>query len=73
MTTIPYSKGWHIKIDGKKVKTTKVIKTFMAADITKGHHKVVFYYRSPYLMTGIVISTITIISLAGVVIYKKRK
>lgn len=73
MTTIPYSKGWHVKIDGKTVNTTKVIKTFMAVPITKGHHNVVFYYRSPYLIAGLLVSSVTIIGITGIIIYKKRK
>lgn len=60
MTTIPYSKGWHIRVDGHEVPTKKVINTFLAAKISKGHHHVVISYRPPFFVTGLLISVVSI-------------
>lgn len=67
MTTIPYSKGWHISVDGKQVQTRKVLGTFLAAKISKGHHKVVISYHPPFFILGLLISGI---SIGGTLLYK---
>lgn len=66
MTTIPYSAGWHVKIDGKSVASKKAIKTFLAVPISQGKHHVVFTYRSPYLLTGVLVSVVTLIIVGGI-------
>lgn len=62
MTTIPYSQGWQVQIDGKKVATQKVAKTFLAVPISKGHHRVVIKYRSPFFILGTIISGVTLVA-----------
>lgn len=73
MTTIPYSKGWHVKVDGKNVKTTKVINTFLSVPIAKGHHKVELYYRSPWLIAGIIVSVVSIGSAIIFTLYQHKR
>lgn len=55
-TTIPYSAGWHVKIDGKITKTFKVQETFLATKISKGTHQIEIYFVPPYLYLGLFIS-----------------
>ncbi|KRO08265.1 hypothetical protein IV59_GL001259 [Paucilactobacillus hokkaidonensis] len=73
MTTIPYSAGWHAKVDGKPVATKKAIKTFLAIPISKGNHHVQLTYRPPYLITGISVTLVSILGIAGYQFNKHRK
>lgn len=63
MTTIPYSSGWTITIDGKPVKAKKVLDTLMAVPITKGTHQVEITYRTPYFSTGALVTGISLLLL----------
>lgn len=72
MTTIPYSAGWHAKIDGKTVKTKKTIKTFLAVPITKGKHTVQLSYRPPYLILGVSVSIISVTGTVSYLFLKRR-
>lgn len=63
MTTIPYSKGWRVSIDGKTVSTTKVLNSLLAVPITKGTHKIDISYQTPYFKIGLLISFILLILL----------
>lgn len=60
MTTIPASKGWHVKVDGKTATTRTVLNTFMAVPMTPGKHYVEFYYRPPLLILGLIITAISL-------------
>lgn len=71
MTTIPYSKGWHVKVDGKEVKTQKVLNTFLAIKIKPGTHSIVFHYRPPFLILGSIVSLICL-GLLGTIVYCKK-
>lgn len=73
MTTIPYAKGWHIKIDGTSVQPLKVLNTFMAVPITKGTHKVSLTFIPPYLILGSLVSAITLIACCGYSYYRHHK
>lgn len=52
---IPYSKGWTLKIDNKKVETFPVNTAFLGANIDKGKHKIELTYKTPLLRAGAVI------------------
>ncbi|MCP8858022.1 YfhO family protein [Latilactobacillus fuchuensis] len=66
MTTIPYSSGWQVKVDGQTVKPKKALKNFLAVPLKKGQHKIQFTYTPPYLKLGLLISGLTILaSLIG--------
>ncbi|MEG2292222.1 MAG: YfhO family protein [Carnobacterium sp.] len=59
MTTIPDSPGWTVKIDGKPVKSKKVLDTLMAVPISKGKHQVEMRYRTPYFKEAVIISLLS--------------
>ncbi|WP_251547951.1 YfhO family protein [Limosilactobacillus caecicola] len=73
MTTIPYTQGWHVKVDGKSVTPFKVAGTFMGIPITKGTHKITMTYIPPYLITGLIISLMTFGGCVAWYEYRKRK
>ncbi len=71
-TTIPYSKGWHVKIDHQTVKPRKWAKMFIYVPITKGTHQVTFTYWPEGLGIGLTISLIGIFFVIGSYYYKRN-
>ncbi|EHL99628.1 bacterial membrane protein YfhO [Lentilactobacillus parafarraginis F0439] len=59
-TTIPYSKGWHVKVDNHAVTPRKWGRMFISVPISKGSHHVTFTYWPQGLGTGILISILGI-------------
>lgn len=70
LTTIPYSEGWEVTIDGTTAETTTALNSLLAIPISPGKHTVVFAYRTPYLMTGL---SISVISIAGALLLRKYR
>lgn len=60
--SIPYDKDWNIYLDGKKVKTEKVLDSLLAIDITQGSHEIELRYIPRGLVYGFIISIISIIT-----------
>lgn len=54
--SIPYDKGWHIKIDGKAVENEQVLSTLLAVEVVKGTHTIEMRYVPSGLVIGSVIS-----------------
>ena len=69
MTSIPYSDGWKVKVDGKFVKTEKAWNAFLSFPISKGTHKVEFVFRQKGVILGALLS---IVSVAYLVIQMRR-
>ncbi|WP_367342200.1 YfhO family protein [Limosilactobacillus sp.] len=61
MTTIPNDEGWHVKVDGKAVAPQTVAGLFMAIPMTPGHHQITLHYRPPYLITGLLVSILSLV------------
>ena len=61
--SIPYDKGWTVKIDGKKVKTKALGKAFLTVKVPEGKHKVSLTYVSPGFREG------GILSIAGFAVF----
>ncbi|MBO4356197.1 MAG: YfhO family protein [Clostridia bacterium] len=62
-TSIPYDEGWNVFVDGEKVETVETLDCLMAFKITPGNHNVKMYYRSSYMVYGL------ILSVAGIIIF----
>ena len=74
-TSIPYDEGWKVKIDGEvldKSKYHSVANSFLAFDISAGHHEIEFDYMPSGLILGAGITSITIILIALFLILKKK-
>lgn len=69
-TSIPYDKGWTVKVDGKKVKVQKLYNTFLGVKLKEGKHKVEFEYSTPGLKLG---TSISIISIVLMILYLKHE
>ncbi|KRM77332.1 YfhO family protein [Secundilactobacillus collinoides] len=51
-TSIPYSTGWHLTVDGKVTPTQKVNTGFVGAKVTGGTHRIKLTYETPGLAVG---------------------
>lgn len=65
VTSIPYDKGFTVKVDGHTVKTEKVNKAFLGFRIGVGTHRVKITYHSPGKRAGMLVSFVGIILFAG--------
>lgn len=79
-TSIPYSSGWDVYIDGEKVDRKDIIKladALLAVKATKGNHSIEFRYSVPGLKGGFVItcftSLIVILTLLFSMLLKRKK
>ena len=70
MTSIPYEKGWTVKVDGQVVGTAKVWDSLLAFQITPGEHTIEMTYMPEGFMAGLVISILSI-CIYVLAIYKK--
>lgn len=60
-TSIPYSKGWRLKVDGQATKTQLVNSGFVGATLSSGTHQIKLTYRTPGLRTGFWLSIIGVV------------
>lgn len=63
MTSIPYSEGWKVKVDGKAVPVQKAWNSFISFPITSGQHKVEFVFSQKGRVTGAVLTLISLTTL----------
>ena len=69
-TTIPYDDNWDVYIDGKKVKTVKVLDALLGVKLDIGTHSIEFKYCPKQFFLGLIVSIISFIIL--VIIDKKK-
>lgn len=60
-TSIPYSTGWHLQIDGRNAETFRVNTGFVGAQVPEGRHFIKLKYKTPGFKPGI------LLSIAGVI------
>ena len=63
--TLPYDKGWTVKVDGEKIETKKLYDFFMSFDLSKGEHIVEMEFFPEGLSLGIIISLLGIFITIG--------
>lgn len=61
VTTLPYDKGFTIKVDNKKIDYEKVNTAYVGFKISKGKHNIVIEYKAPFKIIGLIMSFIGII------------
>ena len=69
----PYSSGWTAYVDGKKVNLEKVNTIQMGLWLEPGTHQIKLVYETPGLKAGALITLASLITLAGVLIIRKRR
>ncbi|ORN04746.1 YfhO family protein [Lentilactobacillus parabuchneri] len=59
VTSIPYSTGWKLTIDGQSAKTFVVNKGFVGANLPAGTHQIKLNYTTPGIKVGKLISAVS--------------
>ena len=72
-TTIPYDKGWSVKVDGKKVKTLKLYDSFLGVKLEEGEHEIEFSYFPPGLKIGTIVSMISLVMFIAYFKFENKK
>ena len=62
-TSIPYDKGWTVHVDGKRVKTEKLMGAFLGVRVAAGSHELRFRYHPEGLLPGAMISVFSLLAL----------
>ncbi|KRL04479.1 YfhO family protein [Liquorilactobacillus oeni] len=54
--SIPFDTGWQVFCNGKKLKTTRSLGTFLAVSLPKGNSKIILHYQTPGSRAGLILS-----------------
>ncbi|MCC4412735.1 YfhO family protein [Limosilactobacillus reuteri] len=57
-SSIPYSTGWSVKVNGKKATTLRTNRAFLGVYLPAGTHHVTFSYELPGIKLGVLLSLI---------------
>ena len=68
--SIPYDKGWRVRVNGKRVEPEKINMGFIGILLKKGFYNIELEYVPPYFYAGIIISIISLIFICF--LYYKR-
>jgi hypothetical protein len=73
LTTIPYDKGWKVKVDGQAVETFEVSNALVAFYIpTEGEHEIEMKYMPKELVLGVGISIVSVIIFFLLIIFENK-
>lgn len=75
-TSIPYSTGWRLTVDGRSVATERVNDGFVGAQLKAGTHRIRLTYHTPGLTLGLVasgIGTVWLLLSAGLPAWRRRQ
>ncbi|MEG0565567.1 MAG: YfhO family protein [Hungatella sp.] len=75
-TSIPYDKGWTVKVDGLVQESQKIFGAFLSVNLTEGSHTVSFEYEPEGLRLGAYISggcVVFLLAIAGIQQWLKRR
>ena len=72
LTTIPYSTGWKVWVDGQEVETYKILDSLLGFTISKGSHQIEYRYTTPFLLEGSLVSLASLL-LLSYILYKRKK
>ena len=72
-TTIPYDKGWSVKVDGKKEKILKLYDAFLGVKLEEGEHEIELSYFPPGLKIGSVVSMISLVMFIAYFKFENKK
>ena len=72
LTTIPYSTGWKVWVDGQEVETYKILDILLGFTISKGTHRIEYCYTTPFLLEGSLVSLASLLLLIFI-LYRRKK
>lgn len=70
--SIPYDKGWHVKIDGKEQSFIKVNAGMSGVLLNKGEHTIDMSYQLPYFYKGLMLALVGLL-LYGMLFFMRKK
>ena len=73
LTTIPYSTGWRVWVDGQEVETYKILDSLLGFTISKGTHHIEYRYTTPFLLEGSLVSIASLLLLILTLVKRRRK
>lgn len=65
-TSIPYEKGWTLKVDGKKVETFGIKDALLACNLEAGNHEIELSYRPYGFYVATALSIVSLIALFAI-------
>lgn len=75
--SIPYDKGWELKVDGKSRQAKAIGNAFLGVELEEGDHDISLKYTPPGYRLGLILSLSSIILFilvsAGAVLWRKRR
>ncbi len=71
-TSIPFDKGWTVKVDGEEVETEKLFEAFLSVKLPAGSHEITFEYFPEGLKLGGIISGAAIAILVLLIVVDRR-
>ena len=72
-TSIPYDKGWTVKVDGKKCETFALGEGLIGVPATKGEHRVEFSFTPRGFTLGLILSLLSIVVIVLFILYLHKK
>lgn len=74
VTSIPYDKGWKLKMDGVRKEISELTgNVFISVPLQEGKHEISLTFRPPGLLAGLIITIVSILLLALLQTIRKRK
>ena len=71
--SIPYAKGWTVLVNGEKTEPALVGECLMALDLEPGSYRIELEYVPYGLKQGILLSAVSILVFAGIMLLRHRK
>lgn len=71
--SLPYSNGWTAYVDGARVDLLRTNIMLSGIELEAGTHMIKLVYRTPYIMSGLVISVSALSVLAALVIFARKR
>lgn len=63
--SIPYDKGWKIKVNGKEKKLEKINVGFLGVELETGNYEIELIYKTPYFNLGLILMLMGLICILG--------
>ena len=73
MCTIPYDRGWKIKVDGQKVTAEQVLGNYLLIPVESGEHEIVMQFVPQGLYPGAAITACAVLIVCVAVVWGKIK
>ena len=69
----PWYPQWRVEVDGRPAELLRVDHAFRGVRVPAGSHRVVFTYQDRALQAGLVVSSLTVLGLAGLWWWRRRR